>query len=297
VIGVFDIVSDLLIISLPGYLVWAVRMPLSKKALVFLVFATRILSVYSKIPSLHLQLYKTPLIQDSHSITPLTILRIYYFNTVSSPSLPDQTLTSYHAYLATTLQLNFAIFFACIPFLKPFMESMSTGGFTSTLEPMNSSYGAGSKFSTFVSSYTSRKASKPKGSIRMDSVSHHPSSQTNETGVPRQRGDISPASVSTDFHFGLTSPGLTQGQGDLGSLRPDKVTTFSHIRRATPEETGDGSSIGSDKMIIKQTREWDIREDYEVVNPNTSDTVRDDNASVSESVDREWGKKSSQSTR
>jgi hypothetical protein len=233
--------------------------------------------------------------QDSHSITPLTILRIYYFNTVSSPSLPDQTLTSYHAYLATTLQLNFAIFFACIPFLKPFMESLSTGGFASTLDPMDSSYGAGSKFSTFVSSYTSRRASKPKGSIRMDSVSHYPSSQTNEPGVPKQRGDISPASVSTDFHFGLTSPSLPQG--DLGSLRPDKVTSFSHIRRATPEETGDGSSIGSDKMIIKQTREWDIREDYEVVNPNTGGPVRDDNASVSESVDRDWGKKSSQSTR
>jgi hypothetical protein len=59
VIGVFDIVSDLLIISLPAYLVWAVRMPRSKKALVFLVFATRILLVYSHIPSiLHLQLQR-----------------------------------------------------------------------------------------------------------------------------------------------------------------------------------------------------------------------------------------------
>jgi hypothetical protein len=117
----------------------------------------------------------------------------------------------------------------------------------------------------------------------MDSVSHH-ASNTEETGVPRQRGDISPTSVSTDFHFGLTSPSISQG--DLGTLRPDKVTTFSHIRRATPEEAGDGSSIGSDKMIIKQTREWDIREDYEVTDPNRAGPTRDDNASTSESVDR-----------
>lgn len=41
--GAFDILTDLAIIALPAYLVWAVKMPLSKKTLVFLIFGTRIM--------------------------------------------------------------------------------------------------------------------------------------------------------------------------------------------------------------------------------------------------------------
>ncbi|KUJ20587.1 uncharacterized protein LY89DRAFT_579345 [Mollisia scopiformis] len=239
--GTFDILTDLAIIALPIYLLWAVQMPRSKKLLVFLVFGTRIF------------------------ITPLTIMRIYFFNTISSPSLPDQTLTSYHAYLATTIQLNFAIFVACFPFLKPFMESMSSGGFASTLKPMDSSYGAGSKFSTFISGNSSRKASKPKGSYMMDSVTDSRASRSHNFSdmhvnalelpdTPRDDVDKSPS-----FHFGLTGG----SPGDLGTLRPDKVTSFSHIGRVTPERSSARSSIGSDKMIIKRTTGWQVQESYE----------------------------------
>jgi hypothetical protein len=53
----------------------------------------------------------------------------------------------------------------------------------------------------------------------------------------------------SDFHFGKSSP----------KLRPDNVGSVSHIRRATPER----SSVGSDKMNIMRTREWNVREDFE----------------------------------
>jgi hypothetical protein len=45
--GSLDILTDLAIIALPAYLVWAVRMPISKKMLVFLTFGTRIMSANS----------------------------------------------------------------------------------------------------------------------------------------------------------------------------------------------------------------------------------------------------------
>jgi hypothetical protein len=43
-IGVLDILTDLVIILLPAYLVWGVQMSFKKKALVVLIFGTRILS-------------------------------------------------------------------------------------------------------------------------------------------------------------------------------------------------------------------------------------------------------------
>ena len=67
---------------------------------------------------------------------------------------------------------------------------------------------------------------------------------------------------ASSFHFGLAS--VVPPKNDLGTLRPDKVSSFSHIRRATPEENEARSSIGSDKMIIRRTTEWDVHEDYEV---------------------------------
>ncbi|KAF8867267.1 hypothetical protein BDZ45DRAFT_577358 [Acephala macrosclerotiorum] len=246
-IGTFDIITDLVIIALPIHLVWSVQMPRAKKLLVFMIFGTRIL------------------------ITPLTIMRMYFLSTISSPLLPDQTLTSYHAYLATTIQLNFAVFVACLPFLKPFIESMSSGAFASTLEPMDSSYGAGSQFSTFISGSSSRKASKPKGSFKMGSMF-----TDSRTSRPRNITDMDANSLSLPsspqhdhnksprFHFGLAG----NSQGDLGTLRSDKVTSFSSVGLATPEGTSARSSIGSDKMIIKRTKGWEVRTTYEYAQPS-----------------------------
>jgi hypothetical protein len=45
IIGSLDILADIAIIALPVYLVWGIRMPVSQKALVFVIFGTRILSV------------------------------------------------------------------------------------------------------------------------------------------------------------------------------------------------------------------------------------------------------------
>jgi hypothetical protein len=200
-----------------------------------------------------------PTLLTSLSITPLTILRLYFLNTTSSPRLSDQTLVSYHAYLATTIQLNLAILVACIPFLKPFMENLSTGGFASTLTPMDSSFSRGgkSKFSTFLSSYSVRNRKAP-NSMNMDSITSPPAAHcASQHSIP------SPLPTSDEnFPFTNSMTNTSHRGGDLGPLRPDRVTSYSHICRATPEESA-RSSIDSDRMIIKKRTEWGVREDYE----------------------------------
>lgn len=138
------------------------------------------------------------------------------------------------------------------------MESLSTGGFASTIAPMDSSFASGGKgkFSTFLSSYSvrSRKTSK---SMNMDSIiSPPPTHCASQDSIP------SPLPTShEDFHFSSMANTTHQG-GDLGPLRPDRVTSYSHICRAMPEESA-RSSIESARMIIKMRTEWDVREDYE----------------------------------
>ena len=63
-----------------------------------------------------------------------------------------------------------------------------------------------------------------------------------------------------EFNFGITS---ANEQCDLGTLRPDKVMSFSHVRHASQEDNEGRSSAGSDKMIIKRTMEWNIQEEFE----------------------------------
>lgn len=221
------------------------------------------------------------------SIIPLTIWRLEIINTDARPSIPDQTLASYHTYLATTVQLNFAIVAACIPFLKPFMESMNSGSYIASAAPMDSSYGAGSKLGS-QSGDTSRKASKPKGSIKLESLTESRTTNPNSSTRSRTTKDPEPTrggSSGDEFHFGL------QGQrtDDLGPLRPDQGTHFTRIGRATPEENQARSSIESDSMIIRQTTEWDIQETYEHFKPGDSRVAsRVTTDSASDKAEKDW---------
>lgn len=68
-----------------------------------------------------------------------------------------------------------------------------------------------------------------------------------------------------NFRFNNTNTdGKVSYEGDeLGTLRPDGAMNIAHIRRSTPVDTADRSTVGSDKMIIRRTTEWDVREDFE----------------------------------
>ena len=55
-----------------------------------------------------------------------------------------------------------------------------------------------------------------------------------------------PSDEGDEFHFGNTS---ANDLGGLGTLRLDKVTSFSHARHTPPEEN-ELSTLGSDGELI-----------------------------------------------
>ncbi|PQE11060.1 choline transport protein [Rutstroemia sp. NJR-2017a BVV2] len=244
VIGSLDIFTDFAIVCLPIILVWELQMPFKRKAVVFMAFGTRIF------------------------ILPLSIIRLYVLSHDASPSLPDQTLVSYHNYLWTTIQVNSAIFLACLPFLKPFMEAMSSGALVSTVKPMDSSYGNhGSKLSTILSSRSAWKSSKPKSSKTPRHLRDLTSLQDEdfESITPITTPPNSNPSKSPIFGIQYTNKASNENGEVLGTLRPDGAMHYSHIRRSTPDDQdqAERSTIGSDQMIIRRTTEWDVREDFE----------------------------------
>ncbi|KAI9644578.1 hypothetical protein NHQ30_006599 [Ciborinia camelliae] len=260
-IGALDIVSDSCIIILPIFIVWGLQMPLRRKALVFMAFGTRVFS-----------------------IIPLSIIRLLVISSSGSPTLPNQTLVSYHNYLWTTVQLNAAIFFGCLPFLKPFMESMSSGALAASVNPMDSSYSnnhspSNSKLSTFLSSRSGWKASKknsPKTPHHLRTISSFQDCDDDDeistptTSSPNSNANFKKSSPMFNFRFNnnnhhtnITNGKVSYEGEELGTLRPDGAMNFAHIRRSTPDDTVDRSTVGSDKMIIRRTTEWDVREDFE----------------------------------
>ena len=98
------------------------------------------------------------------------------------------------------------------------------------------------------SMFTDSRISAPRNIFEMD---------TNFLNLPS--GPQHDHNTSPSLHFGLAS----NSQGDLGSLRPDKVTSFSYIGCVTPEGNSARSSFGSGKMIIKRTKGWEVQETYE----------------------------------
>ncbi|QSZ30407.1 hypothetical protein DSL72_004930 [Monilinia vaccinii-corymbosi] len=251
-IGALDIVSDSGIIFLPIFLVWSVRMPLKRKALVFTAFGTRVF------------------------ILPLSIIRLVVISSSGSLTLPNQTLVSYHNYLWTAVQLNAAIFFACLPFLKPFMESMSSGGLAASISPMDSSYSSSSrspsnsKLSTFLSSRSGWKSSKknpPKIPHHLRTISSFQDCDEDQIPSPTTSSPNSDFRKSSMFNFRChntnTNAQVSCEDEELGTLRPDGAMNFAHVRRSTPDNSADRSSVCSDKMIIRKFTEWDVRADFE----------------------------------
>ena len=64
-----------------------------------------------------------------NSVIPLTILRLVYISQSSTST--DPTFDALNTALVSTININFSIILACIPFLKPFLDSLQIGMFNS----------------------------------------------------------------------------------------------------------------------------------------------------------------------
>lgn len=152
------------------------------------------------------------------------------------------------------------------------MESMSSGGLAASVNPMDSSYSnkqspSNSKLSNFISSQSGWKASKKNSSRPPQEL------RTISTFQDYDEDDenLTPTTTSPNFNLKRSSPifnirfnntnanGKLSHEGEeLGTLRPDGAMTFAHIRRSTPDDAAERSTVGSDKMIIRRTTEWDV---------------------------------------
>ena len=142
---------------------------------------------------------------------------------------------------------------------------MSSGGLASTITPMDSSFATGSKASTLLSSRSSHQKSKPRPNYQMENLegkrisrSHVPTplsgfDEANSNSVVDYKR--SPIGEIFNFKFKATRKSV---EDDVGTLRPDIATNFSHIRRSTPENPKPTSSSGSDRTNfgIRRTTEW-----------------------------------------
>ncbi|MCJ1376853.1 hypothetical protein MMC20_008098 [Loxospora ochrophaea] len=105
VIEVFDMLVDLVVTILPIYLLSDVKLPWSKKLFIMSAFAGRALML------------------------PVTILRLVYIS--SAYHSLDRTYADFNTVITTVVDVNISIILACIPFLKPFVDSLQIGLFNS----------------------------------------------------------------------------------------------------------------------------------------------------------------------
>jgi hypothetical protein len=113
-----------------------------------------------------------------------------------------------------------------------------------------------SRFSTFITSYSVRSGrTNNSNSVGMGIISSPPQTHIAQP-TPSRQFTSSPLRYSHSGHKNTT--GNDSKQGDLGTLRPDEIASYSHIRHATPEQNSGKSSIESHRMIIKKRTEWDV---------------------------------------
>jgi hypothetical protein len=122
---------------------------------------------------------------------------------------------------------------SCVSFLRPFLESMVSGGLATSLNSMDSSYAKSSKLSSLFSTRSDPNGSKQKPSYKMENLSEvflndssgvFRKSESNTNGSHTDFPSMNPSMNNDEIHF---APANTKDHEDLGPLRPDKVMSFS----------------------------------------------------------------------
>jgi hypothetical protein len=224
-IGALDIVIDVAITGLPILIVRHLQLPLSKKAAVVSAFSFRLLAIGMTVFRLATL---PPSLRKNAS-------RTNAFATGSS----DLTMTAFLPTIATLLATFTSVFVACVPHLRPFMDSLQAGFLSGVIHDSTdhrTAYGNGGSYAMNKVSVSSR--ANPLATIR---------SERSVNGVLKNaNGQIlveKPASI-----------GLAMGTDEV-------IAVGSRNRGNSNGSDGGGSrgSHGSDAMIIKQTKEWSVR--------------------------------------
>ena len=229
----FDIITDLAVIVLPAWVIWGVQIPLRKRLAVIAVFSGRIVVVICsacRIGFLHTYLDSRD--KSWNAVTPQTWLQII------------QCLS---------------IITACLPCLKPFLESLESGFMDMSMKPHTGAtygsgrqnYGGGGKRKTNNNSYV------------MSNLSSHDRHTKEGTNIA-----ISPVQAEHDINAGhyLDMEKSRHASRERSGSVPEseRVLTshssdgYNHDGRAYDFSSHGNGSSGEG---IRVTREVDIREE------------------------------------
>jgi hypothetical protein len=224
-IGALDILIDVAITGLPILIVRHLQLPLSKKAAVVSAFSFRLLAIGMTVFRLATL---PPSLRKNAS-------RTNAFATGSS----DLTMTAFLPTIATLLATFASVFVACVPHLRPFMDSLQAGFLSGVIHDGTDH----------------RTAYSNGGSYAMNKVGV--SSRANPLATIRSERSVNGVLKNANGQILVEKPagiGLAVGT--------DEVTVAGSLNRGNSNGSDGGGSQrshGSDAMIIRQTKEWSVR--------------------------------------
>ncbi|KIX06483.1 uncharacterized protein Z518_04459 [Rhinocladiella mackenziei CBS 650.93] len=232
-IGVMDILSDFTIMALPVILVYNLQLSLQKKVAVCFAFSFRIFAA-------------------GCTIWRLSGMHKFYDRDA------DITLDSWLPTIATILEVFFGVFSACVPHLRPFMESIQAGYLSGVIQEGDGRFGYGND------SYLMGKMAQSKAASAIRSQALKTEARSDSFELPHQRTKGVEAADRHGIGHALTSSNRVVINTVRGGAKVEKDSTGSVPERNRSESIGsDGArshvSDGSKAMIIKTTKEWSVR--------------------------------------
>lgn len=230
--GAFDIITDIAIMALPIYLVYNLQLAAQKKFAVCFAFSFRILAIGCTIWRL-VSMHK-------------------FFDRAT-----DVTFESWLPTIATILEVFFCVFSACVPHLRPFMESIQAGYLSGVIQEGDGRFGYGND------SYLMGKMAQSKAAVSATrSQALKSEARGDSFDLPRQGTHGATEGVDRGIGQALTSSNrivvntVRAGRAEKeGEVRPERNRSESIGSEGGRSHGSDGSKA----MIIKTTKEWSVR--------------------------------------
>lgn len=226
-VGAFDILTDLAIMALPILVVRDLQLNFRKKINVVVAFSFRLIAVGMCI-----------------------------FRLVTIPAMlkrgTDVTMNAWIPTIATMLEVFFSIFAACVPHLRPFMESIQAG-YLSGVTDDNTHAGSRAGY----------------GRDTGDNYIMSKIGQQSRAEKNQMRSQVQSGKASIDLPRHGQRGGDLEGRPGIGqALSTNEVVgrgmvekpQQAHVRNESVGSEGgrSGESTGSKAMIIKTTKEWSV---------------------------------------
>ena len=232
-VGVLDILGDLALMALPIWLVYNLQLATQKKIAVCFAFSFRTLAI-------------------ACAIWRLSEMRKFFDRRT------DVTFNSWVGTIATVLEVFFSVFAACVPHLRPFMESIQAGYLSGVIQEGDGRFGYGND------SYLMGKMAQSKvqqSAIRSQALKSELRGG-DSLDLPRQGISLGQMNDSKERHHGI-GQAISSNRAVTNKVsagRPERdLNTDRHRSDSIGSEGGRShGSDGSKAMIIKTTKEWSV---------------------------------------